>query len=227
MSSGPVSLPGSQAASPGAGRIERYTFRERICHWLTGFAYLYCLFTGLAFYSPYLFWMAVMLGGGSTSRFWHPFLGLVFAAGVIWMHGIWRSDVALSDADRAWIDEVKSYATNRDDQVPAQDRFNGGQKVFYWAMLYGGVLLLLSGLVMWFPEYVPAGLGWIRPLVVLIHSASALVTIGAFIIHIYMGIFVVPGSIPAIVHGFVSRDWARTHHRLWYDRVTRPSAGRE
>ena len=42
--------------------IERYPFHERICHWLTGFAYLYCLATGLAFYSPYLFWLAVMLG---------------------------------------------------------------------------------------------------------------------------------------------------------------------
>lgn len=52
--------------------IERYPFHERICHWLTGFAYLYCLATGLASYSPYLFWVAATLGGGSTSRFWHP-----------------------------------------------------------------------------------------------------------------------------------------------------------
>jgi len=47
--------------------IERYPFHERICHWLTGVAYLYCLGTGLAFYSPYLFWLAVMLGGGPTA----------------------------------------------------------------------------------------------------------------------------------------------------------------
>jgi hypothetical protein len=52
--------------------IECYPFHERICHWLTGFAYLYCLATGLASYSPYLFWVAATLGGGSTSRFWHP-----------------------------------------------------------------------------------------------------------------------------------------------------------
>ena len=56
--------------------IERYPFHERICHWLTGFAYLYCLATGLAFYSPYLFWLAVILGGGPTSRFWHPLVGV-------------------------------------------------------------------------------------------------------------------------------------------------------
>jgi formate dehydrogenase subunit gamma len=226
MSTSSPSLHGSHASS-GGDQIERYTFRERICHWFTGFTYLYCLSTGLAFYSPYLFWLAVALGGGPTSRFWHPIAGLAFTAGVIWMHQIWQKDVALSNADRAWLDKVESYAANRDDQVPAQDRFNAGQKVFYWAMFYGAIVLLLSGAVMWFPEYVPSGLRWLRPLVVLIHSASALVTIGAFIIHIYMGIFVVPGSTSAIVHGFVSKDWARTHHRLWYERVTRSSAARE
>ncbi len=73
--------------------IERYQFHERICHWLTGIAYVYCLATGLAFYSPYLFWLAVMLGGGPTSRFWHPWLGLVFVAAQLWMHRIWRNDV--------------------------------------------------------------------------------------------------------------------------------------
>ena len=55
-----------------AGVIERYTFRERIMHWLTGGTYLYCLATGLAFYSPHLYWLAYVLGGAPTSRFWHP-----------------------------------------------------------------------------------------------------------------------------------------------------------
>ena len=36
------------------GEIERYTFVERLMHWFTGATYVYCLATGLAFYSPYL-----------------------------------------------------------------------------------------------------------------------------------------------------------------------------
>ena len=203
------------------GSIERYTFKERICHWFAGLTYLYCLCTGLAFYTPYLFWVAIALGGGPTSRFWHPFVGVTFFAGVMWMHQIWRSDLALTSDDQKWLDQVKNYATNRDDLVPPQGRYNAGQKIFYWAMFYGAFLLALTGLVMWFPEYIPFAAGWIRPLVVILHSAAALVTIGAFIIHIYMGVFVVPGSVAAIVNGNVSKDWARTHHRLWYDQVTR------
>jgi formate dehydrogenase subunit gamma len=56
--------------------------------------------------------------------------------------------------------------------------------------------------------------------VAVIHECAALITIGAFIIHIYMGVFMVPGSLTAMVQGWVTRDWARTHHRLWYERVS-------
>jgi formate dehydrogenase subunit gamma len=201
--------------------IERYPFHERLCHWLTGFSYLYCLLTGLAFYTPYLFWIAIALGGGPASRFWHPFLGLGFFAAALWMHGIWRQDMKLTSRDREWLKKSESYAENRDSELPPQDKFNAGQKVFYWAMFYGAFLLLLSGGCMWFPELIPAGLRGMRPVFVFVHEGAALITIGAFIIHIYMGLFMVPGSTDAMVHGYVTAAWARSHHRLWYDRVIR------
>jgi formate dehydrogenase subunit gamma len=197
--------------------IERYPFHERICHWLTGFAYLYCLATGLAFYSPYLFWLAVMLGGGPTSRFWHPMVGVVFVIATSWMHQIWRGDVKIEAADKEWLDKAKYYVQNEDEKVPAQGKFNAGQKIFYWAMFYGAFLLLLSGAFMWFPEYTPQML---RPWMIIIHEGAALITIGAFIIHVYMGVFTVPGSVDAMVHGFVSKDWAKAHHRLWFQQKT-------
>ncbi len=197
--------------------IERYPFHERICHWLTGFAYLYCLATGLAFYSPYLFWLAVLLGGGPTSRFWHPWMGLVFVAAQLWMHHIWKNDVHITAVDKEWLDKSKYYVQNQDDKLPPQGKFNGGQKVFYWAMFIGAFLLLLSGLLMWFPEYDPRAL---RPWMIFVHEGAALITIGAFIIHVYMGVFMVPGSVDAMVHGSVSKNWARTHHRLWFHQKT-------
>ncbi|HML16478.1 MAG TPA: formate dehydrogenase subunit gamma [Bryobacteraceae bacterium] len=199
--------------------IERYTFHERLCHWVTGFTYLYCLATGLAFYSPYLFWLAVALGGGPASRFWHPIIGIGFAAAAMWMHAIWRRDVDFSKADRDWMDKAKYYATNQDQLVPAQGRFNAGQKAFYWAMFYGALLLAVTGVFLWFPEYVPFSLRFVRPVFIVLHECAALITIGAFIIHVYMGAFMVPGSVHAMVSGYVSREWARTHHRLWYDQV--------
>jgi formate dehydrogenase subunit gamma len=206
--------------------IERYTFHERICHWVTGVVYCYCLGTGLAFYTPYLFWIAIALGGAPTSRFWHPIVGVAFAGAAMWMHQIWRSDMNITSSDREWFGKAGNYATNQDSAVPAQGRFNAGQKIFYWAMFYGALLLLISGLVMWFPEYLPAGLRWIRGIAILVHESAALITIGAFIVHVYMGVFMVPGSVSAIVNGRVSEHWAKAHHRLWFDRVGgKPSTG--
>jgi formate dehydrogenase subunit gamma len=196
--------------------IERYSFHERLCHWLSGFTYLYCLSTGLAFYSPYLFWIAIALGGAPTSRFWHPIVGLTFLAATLWMHSLWRGSVAMAPGDRNWLDHTGDYVTHHEENVPPQGRFNAGQKLYYWAMYYGALILLITGVPMWIPEYMPI---WLRPSVILLHESAALVTIGAFIIHVYMSVFLVPGSLHAMISGKVSPAWAKANHRLWYDEV--------
>jgi len=200
--------------------IERYNFRERAMHWLTALTYMYGLATGLAFYSPNLFWLAVVLGGGPTSRFWHPIVGVLFLVGTIWMHDMWRRDMGMTETDKRWLKRMESYAKNQDELLPLSERFNAGQKLYYWLMVYGAIVLLLSGFFLWFPELVSFRVAWIRSLMVLIHEIAALLTIGGFIVHIYMSVFFVPGSMEAMTVGYVSRAWARAHHRLWYIRAT-------
>jgi formate dehydrogenase subunit gamma len=203
-----------------AGEIERYTFHERLMHWLSGFTYLYCLGTGLAFYSPHLFWIAYVLGGAPTSRFWHPIVAIVFVIGTVWMHVLWSRDMEMTESDKRWLDGIQAYVTNDDEQLPPADRFNAGQKLYYWLMVYGALFLLFSGIFLWFPEYVPRQAAWVRRVMILVHEVAALVTIGGFIIHIYMSVFMEPVSVTAMITGFVNRGWARTYHRLWYLRVT-------
>jgi formate dehydrogenase subunit gamma len=93
-------------------------------------------------------------------------------------------------------------------------------------MYYGALLLLLSGVFLWFPEYIPLRMAWLRATMILIHEVAALLTIGGFIVHLYMGLFLVPGSMTAMTEGYVSPAWARAHHRLWYIRVTGGGAPR-
>ena len=200
--------------------VQRYTFRERVMHWLTAVAYTYCLATGLAFYTPHLFWLAVVLGGGPTSRYWHPILGTGFFAAILWMHVVWRRDMEVTETDKRWLGRVEEYVTNQDERLPPQEKYNGGQKLYYWLMYYGTFWLLLSGLFVWFPEYIPFRLVWVRQLMIVLHEIAALLTIGGFIIHVYMSLVVVPGSMTGMTQGFVSRAWARMHHRLWYIRMT-------
>ncbi|HUA60327.1 MAG TPA: formate dehydrogenase subunit gamma [Verrucomicrobiae bacterium] len=202
-----------------SNRILRYTLGERVMHWVAALAYMYVLLTGLAFYTPHLYWIATLLGGPATSRFWHPIVALLFAGTLVWMLRVWRADMRITAADRRWETEMGHYIRNEDEDLPPIDRFNIGQKYFFWAMFWGGLILLVSGIVLWFPEWIPWGWRGIRFASILLHVAAALVTIGAFIIHVYMGTAMVRGGFTSIIRGEVSPAWARMHHRLWYQRV--------
>ena len=113
-----------------------------------------------------------------------------------------------------------SAAVDPDDAMPAQGRFNAGQKMFWKVMFWCTFILLFTGIVMWFPEMMPSGLHWLLTLFVFIHAVTALVTIAAFIIHVYMSVWMTPGSMQAMTDGTVSSRFAQAHHRLWYEKVT-------
>ena len=112
------------------GRILRYSFRERLVHWLAGLSYVYCLLTGLAFWSPWLFWLAIALGGGQISRILHPWIGLLFIAGVLQMYGLWARQMGITDEDRAWFGSMRYYIRNEDEKMPPVGRYNAGQNSF-------------------------------------------------------------------------------------------------
>ena len=143
------------------------------------------------------------------------------------MHSLWRRDVEMTEVDKNWLNHTDAYITNDEEHAPLSARFNGGQKLYDWLMFYGAFLLLLSGIFLWFPEYIPRQAAWVRDVMILLHEIAALVTIGGFIIHVYMGVFMVPYSMTAITTGYVTRSWAWTHHRLWYLRVTGQPAPKE
>lgn len=209
------------------GRILRYTFHERWVHWMAAISYVYLLLTGLAFWSPWLFWIAVALGGGTISRELHPWAGLIFVLATIFMYRMWSSQMHQTDDDRAWMRAIPHYVKNEDDQVPPVARFNAGQKSLFWGFLWSGFFLLLTGLVLWFPQYIPWNLRFLRLIAVIIHPIAALVTIALFMIHLYMGLAIEGGAFHSIVDGDVSQGWAREFHRLWYEKIVGNSPARK
>ncbi|MBI2187572.1 MAG: formate dehydrogenase subunit gamma [Acidobacteria bacterium] len=201
----------------GHGRIVRYTFRERAVHLAAALSYVYLLLTGLAFWTPAMYWLAIVLGGGYLSRVLHPWVGIVFSVAVALMYAMWRRDMRTTDADRAWRRSIVHYIRNEDAKVPPAGRFNFGQKQLFWIMVGGAVALLLSGIVMWLVASVPRELRGLRYAAVVVHAVAALLTSAGFIVHLYMGLLVVPGGLSAILHGEVSERWARHHHPLWLE----------
>jgi formate dehydrogenase subunit gamma len=210
----------SGAVTHGGDRIMRYSLHERVNHWVAGLAYIYLLLTGLGFWSPYLFWFTAIFGGGPASRFWHPWIGLVFFISVMLMYVMWWRDMHITPADLAWKEKVGYYIRNEDENLPPVGRYNWGQKILFWVMFWGAILLLISGVGLWFVNDIPWNLRYLRYSAVIVHVGAALITIGAFIIHVYMGTAMVRGDFTSIIRGEVTRAWARKHHRLWYEKVT-------
>jgi len=201
------------------GRVLRYPFWERCNHWIAAGSYLYCLLTGLAFWSPWLLWIAVVLGGGQNARVLHPWAGLLFAYSTARMYGYWARDMHGTESDRAWWRALPLYVRNQDRSMPPAGRYNGGQKALFWSFVYGALALLLSGLLLWFPERIPWSLRGLRYLAVVLHPAAALFTIGNFMIHIYMSVFAEPGALRSAVRGDVSLEFAKRFHPEWYREI--------
>jgi formate dehydrogenase subunit gamma len=217
MSGGIIARP---TTAMNEDEVQRYNFAERAYHWINAIAYTYLMLTGLALFTPLAYWLAYIFGGPAVIRYWHPWIGLIYLATIFWMHRMWKRDMQKIPEDERWSKNIRAYAENRDELMPPQGRFNAGQKQFWWVMLYCTFILLITGIIMWIPEKMPRELHWVLPITVFIHSATALITIAAFIIHVYMSVWVTPGSMKAMVEGHVSTNWARTHHRLWFEKIT-------
>jgi formate dehydrogenase subunit gamma len=209
------------------GRVLRYSFHERFIHWMAGVPYVYLLLTGLAFWSPWLFWLAVVLGGPTISREIHPWVGLIWITAVFLMYAIWGRQMHETSVDKEWWSSIGHYIQNEDEHVPTAGRFNGGQKLLFWGFFWCGILLLLSGLVLWFPHWMPWNLRFLRYLAVIVHPAAALITIGLFIIHVYMGTAMERGAFGSVIRGDVSANWAKRYHGIWYDEITRNNPARK
>lgn len=205
-------------------RVLRYTLHERVTHWVAALSYIYLLLTGLAFWSPWLFWLAGLLGGGQVSRMLHPWVGLLYLGAIIYMAVLWARQMHVTENDKAWWRSLRFYITNQDDKMPPAGRYNAGQKLLFWGFFYCSLLLLISGVILWFTELVPWNLHDLRYAAVLIHPAAALLTIGLFMLHIYMSVFAERGAFSAIIHGDVSAKFAKRYHPAWYEEVVRSSS---
>src|SRR6267143_1675414 len=201
------------------GELLRHPVYTRALHWLVALAFVLSLLSGFAVYSPWLFrFLTPIFGGGAMTRFLHPWFGLFFDIFFLFQFLNWCAPMVWTEADRRWLKRIKAYTTNKD-KVESEDVgfFNGGQKLYFWAIVLSGVLFLITGLLMRFDNAVPR---WIVAISYVVHDLAGLLMLAGFIIHIYEGTAAMPGTFRAMTNGTVTRKWAWTHHPAWYRDVT-------
>lgn len=205
--------------------LQRFTYVERVVHWLVGLSFVFLLLTGLAFSHPRLFWITALLGGGQTARMLHPWVGLLFATSFVAMFLLWRRDMRVDATDRAWLGAIRHYAVHDKAGVPPAGKYNGGQKLFFWAISALGLVYLLSGVPLWRPGGL-FGLGPFYGGVVntarLVHYVATVAGGLLLTVHVYLGTIAYPGTLGGMLHGTVSRAWARLHHPLWHKERSEP-----
>jgi formate dehydrogenase subunit gamma len=201
------------------GELLRHPVYTRVLHWLVAIAFILSLLSGFALYVPWLFrFLTPIFGGGPMTRLLHPWFGLFFDLFFLFQFLNWVTPMIWTSADSRWLRRLKGYMTN-DNKMEANDVgfFNGGQKLYFWAIVICGLLFLLTGLLMWFDHLVER---WIVAVSYVVHNLAALVMLGGFMVHIYEGTAAMPGTFRAMTNGTVTRAWAWTHHPTWYRDVT-------
>ena len=196
------------------GEVLRHTVYTRVLHWTVAISFVLALLSGFAIYSPWLYrWLTPLFGGGPMTRLLHPWFALVFTIAFAFQFVNWLRPMRWTGKDTRWLKRMRKYVTNQEKtESPETGFFNGGQKLYFWLIVFSTVIFLITGLLLWFDDVVPR---WSVAVSYVLHDVAALLMLAGFIIHIYEGTAAQPGTFRSMVDGTVTDDWARTHHPAW------------
>ena len=190
--------------------IKRLSSGERLVHWVNMLAFLALTFTGLGLYARSFFGLTRLVGGVDMSRTIHHWVGLVFIATTVMILVQWLKDFTAPGEDTLGT-TIKSYM-DPEFKGPPAGKFNAGQKLFGWCAFLFGVVMGITGLLMWFPFTVGSGL---QQWMYFLHNFVFIVFAGIMLIHIYLGTVGVPGTWSAMSRGTVTKGWAKKNHPAW------------
>ncbi|WP_051840373.1 cytochrome b/b6 domain-containing protein [Streptomyces sp. NRRL F-5126] len=214
------SEPGAAARPEGPADIRRFTLAERLVHRTTSWLMLLCVATAAFLYVPQL---AELVGRRYLVVTVHEWSGVLlpvpFLAGLV-SHAF-RRDLGrinrFAPYDREWLRAVRrrwTWAGSR----PA-GKFNAGQKIYASWLAGATVLMLFTGLLMWFTGLLPVVS---RTSATFIHDWLALAVGIVLAGHIGMA-FKDPGARRGMRTGSVERGWARREHSEWEDETAAES----
>jgi formate dehydrogenase subunit gamma len=206
---------------PSGATIMRWTLGDRVLHWYTATLFIVLAITGLSM----LFGRGVLIplfglnGFGvyaSVAITLHNYLGPFFVVGVLLELIAWFR-LSIPDAtDREWLRQGGGLVGKGH---PAAGRFNAGEKAWYWVIGSFGVAVCVTGLILDFPLFNQTRNAMQNAN--LIHDVCAVIWLAVALGHMYIGSIGTEGALEGMKTGYVSAEWAKQHHSLWYDEARR------
>ena len=197
--------------------ITRFASLDRFTHWLTAGCFIVLALSGLnlsfgrmlilPFFGPETF--ATLTAWGKLS---HNYLSFPFMLGIALMFVIWVRDNIPNKLDLEWIKQGGGLFVKG--KHPPARRFNAGQKVVFWIVMGGGVVMSVSGWFLLFPYLAQGGVSDLQ-LWTTVHALLAVLFVAAMFAHAYIGSVGMEGAFDAMGTGEVDLNWAKEHHALW------------
>ncbi len=229
-------------------RVPRFGFFERFSHWLTATSFVLLALTGLnMLYGREV--LMPLLGHGPFAtltlygKIAHNYVafGFVLGLALLFLQWVWFNFPNRHDV--VWLLKGGGLFGGH---APSR-KFNAGQKLMFWIVVLGGISLSFSGLQLlfpyqfhffqaifrflesWFALGLPTELSVLQEqqIAAVWHGLSGVVMIGVILGHIYIGTLGMEGAIDAMWEGEVDLNWAREHHDLWVEELTRKGTVRQ
>jgi formate dehydrogenase subunit gamma len=202
--------------------IERFSTADRIAHWSMALSFVVLGLSGLIL----TFGKHVLLPViGYTLFGWlaafaknaHNFIAPVFMVALPVFIVVFVRDNLPRAYDIRWIAKFGGMFDKKGGHVPS-GRFNAGEKTLFWLLVCGlSVVLVLSGLVLLFPNFEQTRAS--MQLANTVHLVAAMLGIAMACGHMYLGTIGMRGAYQAMRHGYVDETWAKEHHEIWYEEV--------
>jgi formate dehydrogenase subunit gamma len=204
--------------------IPKYTFLERLGHWIHAATYIPLAFTGFLIFAPFL--KGLSQGDwGAALRVGHRIFAIAFGIMPVlyvvlqprrFLMNL-RENFTFGREDIGWVKAaIPYYLLGKHVEMPPQPRFNTGERLNAAAIMVGTALFGITGFTMWFGKGVIPP--WLFQAAVIVHDLTLVATFVMFIIHFYLAVAhpLMWQSLVSMRYGVVSESYAREHHAIWY-----------
>ena len=200
-------------------KVLRWPLFDRIVHWVVAVTFIVLAITGFSL----LFGRSVLIplmgkegfaAYAAVAKPVHDYLSPEFIVGLVVMLLMWIGQNVPNKYDLEWLRKGGGYVGKAH---PPAGFVNAGEKIWFWALFVFGIVLMVSGFYLLFPNlgFDRTQMQWAQ----MFHSVSALVLTGFVFGHVYLGSLGNEGSFEGMIGGEVDENWARQHHNLWYEEL--------
>ena len=228
--------------------FRRHTIDAMLMHWFNAICWMLLLASGVGLVDnpvlqPFCMWwvktMHAIFGGGAALLEFHITVGAVWSAGLM-IYGV----VCLKRTTLPFIKEMLTFSPVVDIEwllkkilsmtagtrmirrfgmkalIPDQGFYNTGQKIFGIAVLFGGIVIAVTGWIMACSQQDLTSQDTVQ-WAMLIHFLTAGVIFAGLLVHIYMAA-IAKGQRPVFLSMFTGKvpaDYAASHHKRWYNEI--------